>query len=147
RLSITPASDKMKIDTPTDGVPRIGRFISSHGEITLLHSFLKRLAEVDEVSDLDLVDFLDYSPHLDPREFGPGPTDHFKYHDPFRPLHLEFLLNLLIDLPNNDSEFLSEACGFRICHGSIVGSGEECRSGRSHASNDDEEEIANCSEQ
>ena len=64
------AADKVKVHAPPDRIARISRLIGADREVAFVHGLLDVPSEIDHVSDLMLVDFLDDRSDFDPREVG-----------------------------------------------------------------------------
>ena len=99
---------KVKIDTPPDGVARVGRLVGADREVAFVHGFLDVPSEIEHGFDFLLVDFLDDGPHLDPRVVGARIADDFEHCHALWPLQLQFFLDLFVDLADDDAEVFPE---------------------------------------
>jgi len=114
------APDEVKIHTPTDGIAGIRRLIGSDREITFRHRAFQCLAEVEQISDFLLVDFLDHRSNLDAGIIGSRVSDHFEHRHAFGFLEIQFLLYVSVHFSDGDAEFLSQTHRFILRHAAVL---------------------------
>ena len=119
RVLVSPTAYKVKVNTPADGVARVGRLVGAHREVAFVHGFLDVPSEIEHGFDFLLVDFLDDGPHLDPRVVGARIANDFEHCHALGALQFQFLLDLFVDLADDDAEVFPKLG--RLVHRHTVG--------------------------